>query len=105
MLANGTMSVSDKADNPLYSVPLETVLGIYASNGKQPMWMSPEGPAAAMKVDAGTLGFLKGGRNWLVFHTKAATLVFQLEDVQRRGVLRAVEEHSGHGVEQIGKEN
>ena len=105
VLAGTKMAVSDKEGLALFTVPFDSIEAIYVSNGKQPMWMSPVGPAEAMKVEGGALGFLKGGRNWLVTETKAATYVLQVDDQQMRSALQAFQEHSGRKVERISKDN
>ena len=105
LLANGTMSVSDRSGLAIFSVPFDSVQGIFISNAKQPMWMSPVGPADAMKVEGGALGFLKGDQNWIVTQTTAATYVLRVDGDHVGSVVKAVEEYSGRKVERIGRDD
>ena len=65
------------------------------SNSKQPLWNSPNGPAEAMKVDAGAFGFLKGGRNWFGLQTKDSLLVLRVDDDAVGRVTAGLQERTG----------
>jgi hypothetical protein len=97
VVADGIVTVTekDKKGKALYSVPIDDVLGVTYSNSKQPLWNSPNGPAEAMKVDAGAFGFLKGGRNWFGLQTKDSLLVLRVDDDAVGRVTAGLQERTG----------
>ena len=78
-----------------YQVPVSALTAITVSNSKQPLWNSPDGPAEAMKVEAGAFGFLKGGRNWLALKTHDALVVVRVDDEILGRVVAGVQERTG----------
>jgi hypothetical protein len=97
VVADGTVTVTEKEKKgkALYSVPIDEVVGVTYSNSKQPLWNSPNGPAEAMKVDAGAFGFLKGGRNWFGLQTKDSLLVLRVDDDAVGRVTAGLQERTG----------
>jgi hypothetical protein len=96
MLADGTLTVTEKNQGQLYVVPLDTVRELTYSNSRQPLWNSPNGPAEAMRVDQGALGFITGGaRNWFGIRTAEALLVLRVEDGQVAPVISALQDQTG----------
>jgi hypothetical protein len=97
VIANGTVTVTEKDKNgkALYSLPIESVVGMTYSNSKQPLWNSPSGPAEAMKVEGGAFGFLKGGRNWFGLQTKESLLVLRIDDEDVGRVTAGLQERTG----------
>jgi hypothetical protein len=100
LLFDGKATLSDRNDVVYFTMPLDAVVGVYSSGGKQPMWISPSGPAE-LKVDTGALGFINRGRNWLVVHTKTASLILRVEDAEKKGAINALEDYTGHKVDRI----
>jgi hypothetical protein len=97
LVADGTVTVTDKDKNgtALYTIPIDSVIGMTYSNSRQPLWNSPSGPAEAMKVEAGAFGFLKGGRNWFGLQTKDSLLVLRVDDEAVRRVTAGLQERTG----------
>jgi serine/threonine protein kinase len=97
VVAEGVVTVSEKQKNgkALYAVPVDDVVGVTYSNSRQPLWNSPNGPAEAMKVEAGALGFLKGGRNWFGLQTKDSLLVLRVDDDLVSRVTAGLQERTG----------
>jgi serine/threonine-protein kinase len=97
VVADGIVTVTGKEKNgkALYSIPIDEVVGVTYSNSKQPLWNSPNGPAEAMKVDAGAFGFLKGGRNWFGLQTKDSLLVLRVDDDAVGRVTAGLQERTG----------
>jgi eukaryotic-like serine/threonine-protein kinase len=97
VVADGTVTVTEKEKKgkALYSVSIDDVVGVTYSNSKQPLWNSPNGPAEAMKVDAGAFGFLKGGRNWFGLQTKDSLLVLRVDDDAVGRVTAGLQERTG----------
>jgi serine/threonine-protein kinase len=101
VLADGTLTVSEKNNKVVAAVPFAAVLGLTSSNSKQPMWNTPQGPAEMVHVDGGAFGFLKGGRNWVGVRTKDMSLVLRVDDDDVGRVLAAIEERTGHKAERV----
>jgi hypothetical protein len=100
LLAGGKLTVSE--DNHLVTaVAFADIVGISVSNSRQPMWNSPQGPAEMMKVEAGKLGFFKGGRNWLGVRTADTSLVIRVDDENLKKVIAAFEERTGKRVVRV----
>lgn len=97
VVADGTVTVTEKekSGKPLYTLPLESVVGMTYSNSRQPLWNSPNGPAEAMKVETGAFGFLKGGRNWFGLQTKDHLLVLRVDDEAVGRVTAGLQERTG----------
>jgi hypothetical protein len=101
LLADGKVTVTEKNDRVITSLPFADVVAMSVSNSKQPLWNSPQGPAELMKVEAGKLGFLKGGRNWLGLRTADATLVMRVDDDDLRSIIAAIEARTGKKVVRV----
>ena len=97
LVADGTVTVTDKEKNgtALYTIPIDSVVGMTYSNSRQPLWNSPSGPAEAMKVETGAFGFLKGGRNWFGLQTKESLLVLRVDDEAVGRVTAGLQERTG----------
>ena len=97
VVADGIVTVTGKEKNgkALYSIQIDEVVGVTYSNSKQPLWNSPNGPAEAMRVDAGAFGFLKGGRNWFGLQTKDSLLVLRVDDDAVGRVTAGLQERTG----------
>ena len=90
-----TVTEKDKTGKALYSLPVDSVVGMTYSNSKQPLWNSPNGPAEAMRVESGTFGFLKGGKNWFGLQTKDSLLVLRVDDDAVGRVTAGLQERTG----------
>ncbi len=101
LLADGKLTVTEKNDQILTTLPFSEVVGMTVSNSKQPLWNSPQGPAEMMKVEAGKLGFLKGGRNWLGLRTADTILVMRVDDEDLRSIIAAIETRTGKKVVRV----
>lgn len=100
-LADGVLTVIQKPNTTLYSVPLNTVTTLTYSKSRQPLWNSPNGPAEAMKVEGGAFGFMRGGGNWFGVRTGESLLVLRVEDPAVARVLRALQERTGLDVQRL----
>jgi hypothetical protein len=98
VFADGRITVTPKdGPNPLHDVPYDSVLSISYSQGRDPLWRSPSGPAPVARAGGGTLGIFRGERHWLSVQAKDRILVVRLEnepDVRR--VIAALEERTGN---------
>jgi hypothetical protein len=101
LLADGVLTVNERADRPLFVVPLNTVTTLTYSNSRQPLWNSPGGPAEAMRVESGAFGFMKGGRNWFGVQTADSFLVLRVDDTMIARVTAALEEGTGLTVQRL----
>ena len=99
LLSGGEVTVTEKNDRVIATIPFGAIVGISYSNSKQPRWNSPTGPADLFKVEGGAFGFLKGGRNWLAVRTKDTSLVLRVGDESLRRVVAALEERTGQKVD------
>jgi eukaryotic-like serine/threonine-protein kinase len=97
VVADGAVTVTGREKNgkALYTIPIDSVVGMTYSNSRQPLWNSPSGPAEAMKVEAGAFGFLKGGRNWFGLQTKDSLLVLRVDDEVVGRVTAGLQERTG----------
>ncbi len=100
-MAEGQVTVTEKNQVLVTTVPYQTLLGVNYSNSKQPLWNSPAGPAEVVKVEGGAFGFLKGGRNWLVLRTRDSSVVLRVDDEDLHKVMTAMEDRTGVKVERV----
>ena len=101
LLASGKLTVTESNDRLVTTVAFADIVGISVSSSRQPMWNSPQGPAEMMKVEAGKLGFFKGGRNWLGVRTADTSLVIRVDDEDLKKVIAAIEERTGKKVVRV----
>jgi hypothetical protein len=101
LLADGKITVTEKNNAIVAAIPYSTIVAIDSSDGKQPLWNSPQGPAEVLKVEQGAFGFLKGGHQWLALRTKQTTLVLHVEDSDLHRVIVALQERTGHNVVRV----
>ena len=101
LLSDGKVTVTERNDKVIASIPYSAIVGMDHSNSKQPLWNSPKGPAELLKVEGGAFGFLKGGRNWLAVRTRQTSLVLRVGDEDLRRVIAALEERTGQKVELV----
>jgi hypothetical protein len=105
-LADGKVIViaEDHPNDVVHSVPYDTILSISYSTGRDPLWNSPEGPAAVARAGGG-MGFLRGLRHWVTLRTKDAADLFVVlrfsNDVQVGRAIKALEERTSHRVELV----
>jgi hypothetical protein len=108
VLADSTVSViaDDGAAHPLYSVPYDDVVSIAYSRGRDPMWNSPQGPAAVARASGGRLAKLGifVERHWIAIETEtdAGFVVLRVNDELVTQVLAALEERTRHTPQRIG---
>ena len=95
MIADGSMTVTQRGDKVLYVVPVAGLVGLTYSNSRQPLWNSPDGPAAAMRVEGGVFGFLKGGGHWLGVRTTDSLLVLRVDDDSVGRVIAGLQDRTG----------
>jgi predicted Ser/Thr protein kinase len=101
LLADGKVTVTADNKDILHSVPYSGVVSVSYSRGRDPLWNSPEGPAAVARMGGGTFGFIRGERHWIALRTKDRFVVLRLQDVQIRQVLGALEERTGRAPERV----
>jgi serine/threonine-protein kinase len=69
-LIDGMLNVKATDDNSLlYALPLDSVLSITYSDGRDPLWKGPEGPTPVARGPMG-LGIFRGPRHWVSLHTQ-----------------------------------
>jgi hypothetical protein len=98
-LADGRIIVvDDETHDVLYSLPYSSVLSISHSRGRDPMWISPQGPAPVARA-GGTLGRLGifVERDWVALRTNTEHqfVALRFDDVLVKRVLLALEERTG----------
>jgi protein kinase-like protein len=102
LLAADVLTIT--ADNELMvllTLPYRRIVSIHYSRGREPQWNSPSGAMPVVRVEAGTFGFLKGGRHWISLRSDARFIVLRVNETQVNPVLRALEERTGHRPERI----
>ena len=100
LLADGQITVTGTdSDEPLHSVPYRDVLSVNYSRTRDPMWMSPDGPARVVRFTGGTLG--KFGifvdRPWVALETASDEkfIVLRVEEGLVKRMLTTLEERTG----------
>ena len=100
LLADGYVTVTGTdSDQPLHSVAYRDVLSVNYSRTRDPMWMSPDGPARVVRFTGGTLG--KFGifvdRPWIALETATDEkfIVLRVEEGVVERMLTALEERTG----------
>jgi hypothetical protein len=101
LLADGKVTVTAGNKDILHSVPYSGVMSVSYSRGRDPLWNSPEGPAAVARMGGGRLGFIRGERHWIALRTKDNFVVLRLQDAQIRQVLGALQERTGRAPERV----
>jgi predicted Ser/Thr protein kinase len=69
VLADGMINVQVRDDTILYSVPYERVVSISYSEGRDPLWNGPKGPARVARADGGVFGVFRVTRYWVSVRT------------------------------------
>ncbi len=101
LLADGKVTVTADNKDILHSVPYSGVVSVSYSRGRDPLWNSPQGPAAVAKMSGGTFGFIRGERHWIALRTKDTFVVLRLQDDQVNQVLGALAERTGRAPERV----
>jgi hypothetical protein len=101
LLADGKVTVTADNKDILHSVPYSGVVSVSYSRGRDPLWNSPQGPAAVAKMSGGTFGFIRGERHWIALRTKDTFVVLRLQDDQVKQVLGALAERTGRAPERV----
>jgi serine/threonine-protein kinase len=101
-VGNGTVTVTDKDDNVVTTMPFASVVGFTYSNSRQPLWNSPQGPAEIVHIDGGAFGFLRGDQHWVSLRTDRMSLVLRVRDQESRRIVLGIEERLGRKVETVG---
>jgi predicted Ser/Thr protein kinase len=99
-LANGmiTVTADDGSGEQLCSFPFESVLSMWYSRGRDPLWNSPQGPAPVAKA-GGALGRMgiSFGREWIALRTNTQHqfVALRFDDVLVKRAMLALEERTG----------
>jgi hypothetical protein len=99
-LANGmiTVTADDGARDQLCSFPFESVLSMWYSRGRDPLWNSPQGPAPVARA-GGALGRMgiSFDREWLALRTNTEHqfVALRFDDVLVKRAILALEERTG----------
>jgi hypothetical protein len=81
----------------LHSVPYENVASISYSRGRDPVWMSPHGPATVARVGGGAFGVFRRERHWITLQTstKGQFVVLRTSESTAEKVLVELEARTG----------
>jgi serine/threonine-protein kinase len=101
VMANGNISVMEKNDTVVAIFPIDGITGVSYSTARHPLWNSPTGPAEVLRVEGGTFGIRRGGRNWLAFHTTDSVYVLRVSDENINSVIAALEARMGQPVRRV----
>jgi serine/threonine-protein kinase len=105
VLSDGKVNVVASSDaRLLHSVAYENVLSISYSRTLDPMWRSPNGPAAVARVGGGTFGIFFE-RHWISLRTDTGEgfVVLRLDGDVVGKVLAALEERTGRTRQLVGE--
>jgi serine/threonine-protein kinase len=101
VMADGNISVMEKNDTVVAIFPIDRITGVSYSTARHPLWNSPTGPAEVLRVEGGTFGIRRGGRNWLAFHTTDSVYVVRVSDENIGSVIAALEARTGQPVRRV----
>jgi tRNA A-37 threonylcarbamoyl transferase component Bud32 len=93
-----TVTPADEAGEPLRTLPYEKVKSISYSISRDPLWMSPHGPAPVIRR-GGTLRLfgISVPRHWVALRTAANTfVVLRLNESTAPALVSSLEERTGH---------
>jgi hypothetical protein len=99
-LANGmiTVTADDGSSEQLCSFPFDSVLSMWYSRGRDPLWNSPQGPAPVAR-GGGALGRMgiSFGREWIALRTNTQHqfVALRFDDVLVKRAILALEERTG----------
>jgi hypothetical protein len=105
-LANGmvTVTADDGTGEQLCSFPFNSVLSIWYSRGRDPLWNSPQGPAPVARA-GGALGRMgiSFGREWIALRTNTQHqfVALRFDDVLAKRAILALEERTGRTTQYI----
>jgi serine/threonine-protein kinase len=98
-LAEGTITVTadDATRRTLYVVPYESVISISYSEGRDPLWNSPRGPAPVTRAGSTFGRLIYVERQWISLRTSTTHqfVSMRFDDVLIPRVLLALEERTG----------
>jgi predicted Ser/Thr protein kinase len=101
-----TVVSEDNPNDVVHAVPYDSILSISYSTGRDPLWNSPEGPAAVARGGGGgALGIFRGVRHWITLRTGAGTPLFVVlrfsSDAQVARAIAALQERTSHPVQHV----
>ena len=106
VLADGKINMKADDDRNLpHAVPYDRVVSISYSQGRDPLWNAPGGPAQVARMGGGLLGVFRGGRHWVSLRTENTNgqfVVLRLgNDEQAKRAIVALEERTGRSAELV----
>jgi hypothetical protein len=106
VLADGKINMKANDDRNLpHAVPYDRVLSISYSQGRDPLWNAPGGPAQVARMGGGVLGIFRGERHWVSLRTENTNgqfVVLRLgSDEQAKRAIVALEERTGRSAELV----
>jgi serine/threonine protein kinase len=106
VLADGKINMKANDDRNLpHAVPYDRVLSISYSQGRDPLWNAPGGPAQVARMGGGLLGIFRGERHWVSLRTENTNgqfVVLRLgNDEQAKRAIVALEERTGRSAELV----
>jgi len=100
-----TVIAEDNPNDVVHAVPYDAILSISYSTGRDPLWNSPDGPAAVARGGGGALGIFRGDRHWITLRTGDATPLFVVlrfsSDAQVARAIAALQERTSHPVQHV----
>jgi eukaryotic-like serine/threonine-protein kinase len=99
--SSGNLTVADRNGVVVHSVPYSGILGVSYSRSRQPLWLSPGGPAPVLKIGGGAFGIFRSEPNWYSVRTKDVFLVLRVEPKHLRTLPAAFSDRAGVTVEVV----
>ena len=106
-LSDGRIRVAtdnDGRERVLHTVPYDEITSISYSRGRDPVWMSPDGPATVARVGAGAFGLFRRDRHWITLqtNTKQRFVILRTSESSATKVLAALEARTGRRAQVVG---
>lgn len=101
VVGDGKVTIMERNDTVITSLPVDSITSLNYSTARQPLWLSPDGPAEVLKVEGGAFGIRRGGRNWIALRTTDGVHVIRVRDQDIRSVIGALQTHTGRPVVRV----
>jgi hypothetical protein len=100
-----TVRPADDPASTLYAFPYDRLESVSYSHSKDPMWLSPQGPAAIVRGGGSFMRLgIRAKRNWISLRTstKDEFIVMRFEGEMEQQVRAALEKRTGRKVAIVG---
>jgi serine/threonine-protein kinase len=93
----------DSTTRVVHALPYGTVMSIAYSRGRDPVWLSPDGPAIVARTGGRAFGLFRRDRQWLTLQTSTTPrfVVVRISESTARQILAALESRTGRRAQDL----